>query len=361
VHLGAILVSGKRSLSVSTINAASPAVSQRPEPEPVSLACMEVLGQSVLARIVDRLRTADCRDISVITPAACPSLAHIRNAKVTVVEKLKDRWVAAERALRRHAQRGRGTVLIAEVGAYVELDLAEVLEFHWLQRQPVTPLYDEEGPLGYWIAEATQITSDRTFHLPLVNEELVGRPYLVNRHVNRMRDPRDLRRLVVDAFLGRCSIVPRGKEIRPGVWVDEGVRLHKSARLVAPTYLGRNATVQPAALITQFSNLERRCQVGEGSVVANASVLPHTRIGRGIDVSAAVVNGSEFVDLRRNVTVRIQDANLLSDAAVWRGWSSTESREFEVQGSGRVVREPEYSGYLSRAALRLLEVFKDEA
>lgn len=360
MHLGAILVSGKQSLSVSTSNGADSAVSQRPEP--VSLACMEVLGQSVLERIVNRLWSAGVQYTSVIVPAGCASLAHIRHAKVTVGEKLKDRWIAAERALRKHAQRGRGTVLIAEVGAYVELDLAEALEFHRLQRQPVTPLYDKEGPLGYWIAEATQITSDRNFHLPFINGELVGRPYLVNRHVNRMKHPRDLRRLVVDAFLGRCSIVPPGKEIRPGVWVDEGARLHRGARLVAPSYLGCNATVQPAAVITQFSNLERRCHVGEGSVVANASVLPHTMIGSGLDVSAAVVNGSEFADLRRDVTVTIRDANLLSDGTVWRGQSLAKSRDFEVhEGSEHVVREPEYSGYLSRAALRLMEVFKDEA
>jgi len=34
----------------------------------------------------------------------------------------------------------------------------------------------------------------------------------------------------------RCP--PRCAEARPGVWIEEGARVHKEARLVAPVYLG---------------------------------------------------------------------------------------------------------------------------
>jgi len=48
-------------------------------------------------------------------------------------------------------------------------------------------------------------------------------------------------------------------------------------------------------------------------VVDSATVLSHTEIGAGLDVSRAVVDGNEIVDLRRNVALRIGDPNLIRD------------------------------------------------
>jgi hypothetical protein len=69
------------------------------------------------------------------------------------------------------------------------------------------------------------------------------------------------------------------------------------------------------------------------------------------------------VDLRRNFTLKIHDPNLISDAAGRHARIAGHSTEFEAcRQSGRVTRTPlpEYSGYLSRAAGRLMEVFRDE-
>ncbi len=361
MHLSAILVAGTRSLSsFATFGGLNGR--WRHEPEPAPLAWVEVLGRSVLDRTVTRLQKAGVKNIFVMASSGCTSLPEARAVRITIAETLRERWSAAERTLRKQAQRGVRTVLLAELGAYVEFDLAAALEFHQAQGQAVTPLYDSEGTLGYWMVEAAWVTSGRDFRLPFAGYEMSGEPapYLVKGHVNRMADARDLRRLVVDAFLGRCCIRPPGREIKPGVWVEEGVQLHRTARLVAPAYLGRNTAVQPAAVITRFSNLERDCCVGEGSVVAHASVLPHTVIGRGLDVSAAVVDGSEFADLRRNITLRIPDPTLISDAAGRQLPPASQRQEHEELGRKIQPADLEYSGYLSRAAGRLLEVFKDE-
>ena len=152
--------------------------------------------------------------------------------------------------------------------------------------QAVTPIHDAQGSLSYWIVDAARVLADQNFSLPpdhgIVDAPV---PYQVEGYVNRLADAADFRRLVVDAFLGRCAIRPAGREIKPGVWIEDGARLHKTARLVAPTYVGCNTRVQAGAVITRFSNLERNCHVGEGSVVSDASLLPHTLIGRGLDVS----------------------------------------------------------------------------
>ena len=186
--------------------------------------------------------------------------------------------------------------MIAELGAYVEVDLPALLKFHRAKAQPVTSLHDQQGPLGYWMVDAPQVMGSGKFPFPLDEDEMENppTPFLVDGYVNHLSDVRDFRRLVVDAFMGRCRITPPGREIKPGVWVDEGARIHKTARLVAPAYIGRNTGVQAGSVVTRFSNLEHDCNVGEGSLVADTSILPHTVIGRGLDISAAVVDGNDM-------------------------------------------------------------------
>lgn len=361
MRLSAILVTGNRYSSTAFSAGFGQEVQEQRKTESVSLACIDVLGQSVLDRTVARLHRTHVPHIFVVASPHCTGLRHTRGAKVTIAETQADRWSAAHRILKKQAHRGIDTILIAEFGAYAEFDFDRALNFHRAQGQPVTPLRDHTGELGYWFVETEWVKSTGDRRLPFSNDAMIRRsvPFLVEGYVNRLAKARDFRRLVVDAFLGRCGITPQGREIRPGVWVDEDVQLHKTARVVAPAYLGRNTTVHPFAVITRFSNLERRSQVGEGSVVANASVLPHTMIGRGLDVSAAMVDGSEWVDLRRNIALQIPDPNLVSNASV--PPSAPPLPHAERAGADRDLQPAELKlEYLGRAAGRVLEVFKDE-
>ena len=367
MHLSAILVTGNRSSSSMTSPDLGHEIHRQGAYEPVSLACVDVLGQSVLERTVTHLRSNKVPNIFVVASSRCTFRPQNRGAKVSMADGMTDRWCSAERILKKQAFRGIDTILLGELGAYAEFDFEDALSFHRSQGQPITPLCNGDGSLGYWFVEADWVRSIGHCKLPFSDATLTSAPlpYFVNKYVNRLANAHDFRRLVVDAFLGVCCIAPRGREIKPGVWVDQDVQLHKTARLVAPAYLGRNTAVHPAAVITRFSNLERRSQVGEGSVVANASILPHTMIGRGLDVSGAMVDGNEWSDLRRNITLQIPDPNLISNAAVPSPAPPIPREEHDEPYQNLMPElepEPElqYSGYLSRAAGRVLEVFKDE-
>ncbi len=368
MSLSAILLTDKRQWSPP----GRPTILQPHDMRPASLACVDIFGQSVLQRTIAHLQKAGVRTISVITTSDCVHFRVTADVGVTVTEKPADRWCAAERTLKKDAQHGIDTVLIAELGAYVELDLIGALRFHNAKKQPITCLHDSYGALSYWLVDAARVIASRQFPFPLDEDEMVDAPipYLVNGHVNRLSNAQDFRRLVVDAFLGRCAITPPGREIKPGAWVDEGAHLHKTARLVAPVYVGRNTHVQPAAVITRFSNLEHNCNIGEGSLVADSSVLPHTIIGKGLDVSAAMVDGNDYFHLNRNIMLRIQDPTLISNAAPEKQYLPAYFPQYDesVRQGGDRKREDrqreelelEYSRYLSRAAGRLLEVFKGE-
>ena len=284
----------------------------------VSGGCLEILGQSVLDLTVLRLRQAGIRKISVIAQAGSLAFWPARDIEIIAVRQSSDRWPRAIRKLKEQAAHGVEDVLVIELGAYAECDFAEALQVHRAGRTGLTQLHDGQQPLDFWIVNAAVLRTsglDCAFSFGLDKMMGAAVPFPIKAYVNRLADARDLRQLVVDAFLGHCAIRPRGREVRPGVWMDDGARPHRSARIVAPAYVGHAVKLEPSAVIARFSNVERNCRVGAGTVVESASVLSHTALGRGLDVSHAVVHGNQFADLARNVVLRIDDPNLLRDTA----------------------------------------------
>jgi mannose-1-phosphate guanylyltransferase/phosphomannomutase len=129
--------------------------------------------------------------------------------------------------------------------------------------------------------------------------------------VNRLVQASDVRHLIVDAFSLRHSIRPSGTEISPGVWLDTNAWLHPKARVAGPVYIGRGARVQSTALVARYSSVESSCNIGCGTVIADASILAQTYLGAWLDVSHSVVYGSKVANLRHNVVVDIKDDRLI--------------------------------------------------
>lgn len=317
----------------------------------VPSAWVEILGQSVFERTVTRLRQAGINATSVIAEAGFVSPMPACGLEINIAREAGDCWSIAARTLKKQAAQGVKDILVMDLGAYVECDLPEVLRFHFAKRPALTQLQNGR-PLDFWMVNAHAVSAaGRDFTPPFKQDKtLTPVPFMVKGYVNPLADAADLRRLVVDAFLARCAIRPRGREIRPGVWLDDGAKAHRSARIVAPAYLGRGAKLGPCVIMTGYSNVERHCQVGAGTVVDSASILAHTALGRGLEVSHAVVDGNEFVDLGRNLAVKIDDPNLLRDTSPRPRRVLQDHRDNrEPVAAGRKPFEPEYAQYLSPA------------
>ena len=353
---GILVLNDQPSSTTGAVHESAP--QERREPSRGSITCADILGQSVLDRTIARLRTAGVQTISVIGGRNLSSLPSKQDVEITVVANAFARWPAAQRTMSEQGRQGIETVLMIGLGAYMELDVAQAVKFHRAKGTPLTQLEDIQGPLDFWVVDSKWFNTAATgCSLPFRYGEFPGLPVpcLMSGYVNRLAEARDLRRLVLDGFLSRCEIKPRGREVRPGIWIDEGARVHKLTRLVAPIYLGRSTKVGPSAVVTRFSNLERHCEVGAGTVVDATSVLPHTVLGRGLDVSNAVVDGNNFLDVNRNVALQIDDPKLIRDTAP-RNWRTPAYLEHAPSNGAKEAFEFEYSQYLSRAAGRLSEV-----
>lgn len=318
----AILVVGNRSL-LSPGDDESPSVDGT-EPPATPIAALEILGQSIVEHTIARLHNAGIHAVSVV---------HEVGFSLTAGRRF------VPDVLMKQARKGFEKVLLIRLGAYAEVDCADLLRFHGEAGSAVTRVCDNSGPLDFWVLDSAPAIGSR-LDLDLPSDANPPSDYLTRGYVNRLQGARDFRRLVVDAFQGRCAIQPRGREVNPGIWIDDGARVHRSARMVAPAYIGRGTRVRAAALITRFSNLERRCLVDYGTAIEDSSVLPYTHVGRGLDVAHAVVEGGRLMNLSRNVTVTIRDANLIGPTSRrhWFGYSGkraaiaapvTETVEFE--------------------------------
>jgi hypothetical protein len=150
-----------------------------------------------------------------------------RDVQIIFAGRSFDRWPAAQQTVREQGAQGIETVLMIGLGAYMELNVADALEFHRAQGMPLTQLEDNDGPLDFWIVDSHWFRTVATgCTLPFRYGEFPGLPIprRMSGYVNRLAEARDLRRLVLDAFLSRCEIRPRGHEVRPGIWMEDGAR-----------------------------------------------------------------------------------------------------------------------------------------
>ena len=272
--------------------------------EGTPLVCVEVLGRSVVGRLIEQLRSAGVDTISVFADATVAALqAGIHSSAKITVRATEDSWAAAQKEVA-YNETSEST-LVVRASAYVEFDLEDMLQFHREQGRGVTRAFGSDGPLDMWIVDQSRTTESED--LQSVLRASSPARYTVRGYVNRLEHPRDLRRLVGDGLTSRCRLRPLGSEIRPGVWIDDGAQVHRDARVVAPAYIGRGAKVEAQCLITRCSNVESNCHVDYGTVVEDSSILTNTYVGIGLDLSHSVVEGNNLLNLERNVTLEIAD------------------------------------------------------
>lgn len=284
----------------------------------VPLAFLDVLGQSVLERIVRRLRRAGITSISPVTSAggvAQPYLDRIEfQTKVAITRTSKEElWTAAEDIFERFRRDGADLVLVLRLGAYVEADYEELVQHHIDKHCRMSAVVDAEGKvLGTFVLDASRRSdASALFRSEFQQIRDDCERFAINGYVNPLQSAADLRALALDGLLEKNAVRPLGHELKPGVWVGDGARIHRQARIVAPAYIGAHSKIRASALITRTSVVEHHAEVDCGTVVENSTVLPFTYVGAGLDVTHSVVGFRRLAHLVRNVEVEISDSKLI--------------------------------------------------
>jgi NDP-sugar pyrophosphorylase family protein len=281
------------------------------------LGLLDVLGQPLVERVAARLRNFGAEQITIISESepfaprfgypdgiAALNWQHVSNEGL---------WRACEQVFNDYAHDGAEIILVWRLGAYAEINLEDLVQFHLDSKNRVTPAMDENGWLGIFAISASRRNDAAfLFRHQLEKCRTECQEFRFPGYRNGLASVGDFRRLVRDALFCDNTIMPAGKEIRPGIWAGPGARIEKGARIVAPAYLGARSRVRAAAVITRASSVERYAEVDCGTVVEDSTVLPFTCLGAGLDLAQSVAGFGSIAHLRRNVEVEIVDSRLLA-------------------------------------------------
>lgn len=208
------------------------------------------------------------------------------------------------------AREGVERILLIVLGSYAEIDLCDLVRFHYEGQHKVTRVFDQEGPLGISLLDRGCVLGDR--ERAIHESHAASSRYDFLGYVIRLSSTVSYRRLVEDALQGRCAIRPTGIQTREHVWIDQTAFVDPSVQIEAPCYIGPRARVRAGVGIRGCSSIERDCEIDLGTTLDHASVLPNTYVAPGLYVRESVVDGTRLENLARGVELDLGTAGLLA-------------------------------------------------
>jgi hypothetical protein len=296
------------------INSAAEIAANPAPVSPVSLTLLEVAGKSPLQRITERLRHYGIASVTAI--ADCDFTPPRRGANEDCTSYIscshEQFWRIAENAVNEMIQDGAELVVLAALGPFAEVDFESLVQFHLDQQARVTRVCHQTRLLPVFCVSASR----RNDAAALLRSRLTKfrSEYPFFRHagyMNPLNSPRDLRQLAIDILTLKTETRPAGEELRPGVWMEPGAVVEKGARVLAPAFVGAFARIHTHAVVTRCSAVEHHARVDCGTVVENATVLPYTYVGAGLDLAHSVTGAGVVANLRRDVDVEVADPKLI--------------------------------------------------
>ena len=276
------------------------------------IANWDVLGKTILGRTVQRLRVLGIDHVSVI---AEDTIQEENTRQGSPVEDKNARiafWSTWDRVVAHYLNRGMQTLLLARLGPYLELDIADLLRFHRESPQQLTQVYRNENALDLVVVDAAQLRQGAGSIRARLSALLPNRRrYAFTGYFNPLTDARDFRRLVRESLLGRCAIRPVGEERAPSLWIGEGARVERSAKIFPPAFVGQSSCIGASCTIAGASAIERDCEIDCGTIVEESCIFPATYVGMGLSVRQSLVGPGRMFHLGRDVEVEMRDPRLI--------------------------------------------------
>ena len=115
-----------------------------------------------------------------------------------------------------------------------------------------------------------------------------------------------------DVLLGKAGSRPPGFEVRPGVWLGEGVELDATVVLVPPVYVGAFSRAADGAQIGPATVVGANAIIRRGARIDHSAILDGCRIDSGAELRGAIVGRG--VQLLRGS--RIEEGGVVADDCV---------------------------------------------
>jgi hypothetical protein len=271
---------------------------------------VDVLGRSVLLRVLDRLKAAAIEPVKIL--AELPD-----GVDAGDVSRLRqDAPFRVRPTIEQFAQQGAQLVVCLRCAPYVEIDFSELLRFHASKKASYTTVYRQGRKLSVFVADLVRPATTISALLDWLDAgQIACARFPFAGYVNELQTLSDFRCLAKDGLSRASQLEPIAEEVRPGIWCGPGAHVSHEARLVSPAFVGANSVIRKGALITRASNIERDCEVDVGTAVEDSTVLPNTLAGPGLELVNAIVDGAGLYDLRRLTHINVEDDKILGSGS----------------------------------------------
>ena len=103
--------------------------------------------------------------------------------------------------------------------------------------------------------------------------------------------------------------------VAEGLWTGNGTRIHPSARVIAPAWLGDHVLIAADAVVGPDAVIGARSVVDRGARVSAAVVAPGSYVGAGIELRESLLAGRRLVSVAFGAALQIADREIAGPVA----------------------------------------------
>lgn len=104
-----------------------------------------------------------------------------------------------------------------------------------------------------------------------------------------------------------------GREQSEGIRVGRNAKIHPSADLIPPIFIGENSRVGKGVVLGPNVTVMRNCVIDRDTSLEDSVVLPGSYIGRDLELKDVMVQGGSFVNFRIQGGAQISDEFILGN------------------------------------------------
>jgi NDP-sugar pyrophosphorylase family protein len=123
--------------------------------------------------------------------------------------------------------------------------------------------------------------------------------------------------VLTKAFSG---LLLSGREADPGIWLSRNVKLHPTAQLVPPVYVGENCSIGAGVELGPDAVIGRDCILDSHCKVLNSVIFPGSYVGEGLEPTDVILDKNRLINVRLGGAVDVADNFLigsLSEGQLW--------------------------------------------
>jgi len=116
----------------------------------------------------------------------------------------------------------------------------------------------------------------------------------------------------------RCPEQPVGitrNPVAPGLWIGNGCRIHPTAVVTAPAYLGDHVLVGAGAVVGPNAAIGARSIIDRNATVIDGIVAPESYLGAGVEMRQSLLAGRSLVNVALGACVEVPDRELAGPAS----------------------------------------------